>query len=930
MKKLALVGVAVALTAALVYWFGFRDRGATAARPGAVAKGEPDPWDAPAKARAADKRAADRPAGPMPKMAFEVDPEGHLLLEGQVLDEQDHPVAGAEVRLSAVPARTTKTDTDGSFSFDKVLGRTYTVNARSGDKIGRAVAKVTASRGDPVVIRLRQGASLTVTVTDAADQRPIAGARVMRLDDGEQGDEATTDGSGRAVLRGIEEGWVSVAATAPGYGPSTSSKGVGGDKQVSIDVALTKGPAVGGRVVDEQGQPIAGARVWAMDAANAWEGGAGERVAQTSAKDGSFTIPALAPGSYTLHAKDERHAPAVTPPVQVVAGAPTTGLEVVMKEAAVVAGVVVGTDGAPVPYATVKIASTRWSPDMTNRQAAADDQGAFEIKGLARAALRMRAEGDEASSAAVDVDLVATPVKRDVRLVLDRAGTIAGVVVDGDGEPVPEATVSAYPDFMAGEVADGDWVMASNGTATTDGDGRFVLKGLEDGAFRVWAARDSGGSRRNTGREGVATRTGAKDVRLVLPAPGGIHGKLALEDGAPPVLAIVSADWQHRVTVRDGAFDLVDLQPGTYDLRIVGNDFAERIKSNLEVTAGKVTDAGTITLRRGRKLAGTVVDGKGAPIAGARVVFGKLLFGDGKQTGADDAESAAQMGMKVTTTGADGSFLITGAPRTSGSLLAEHPALGRSVAIKIAAGKDDLQGVALALRGYGSVTGKVTRKGEPVGGATVNAAPMGSSGQAIFVQTGQDGSFAIDRVAEGPTSISVLMERGMGGVGGSRTVTVVAGKATDGSLVLPAGDLTLALEIKPRAGDVVNAAQAFLFRGVVAARTGEQIMDVFLASGGTEAAQGETTVAVGGAAGMVIWLGGAGPKFEDLLPGSYSACVIPITGSIMDQQLMQRIFRNLDKLEVYCQPVTVKAAPALQQLTMTVPAMTPLPTEDDE
>jgi len=929
MKKLVFAAVAV-LVAVLVYWFGFHGRGGGQAKPVAAA-GSADPWDAPAKARAPEKKsgASDGPKGPMPKMSFEVDPEGQLLLEGQVLDEQDHPVAGAEVRLSSVPARTTKTDTDGSFSFDKLLGRTYSVNARAGDKIGRAVAKVTASGGDPVVIRLRQGATLTVTVTDAATQKPIAKARVMRLDTGDESDEATTDGAGQAVLHGVDEGWVSVAATAPGYGPGTSSKGLGSDKQATLDIALTKGPSVSGRVVDEQGQAIAGARVWAMDAANAWEGGAGERLAETTAKDGSFTIPALAPGSYTLFAKDESHAPAVTPPIQIAPDKATTGVAIVMKAAAVVAGVVVGTDGTPVPYATVKIASTRWSADMTYRQAAADDKGAFEIKGLARAALRMRAEGDEASSPPVDVDLVATPTKRDVRLVLDRAGTIAGVVVDGDGEPVPEATVSAYPDFMAGEVADGDWMMASNATATTDGDGHFVLKGLDDGAFRVWAARDGGGSRRNTGREGVATRTGAKDVKLVLPAPGGIKGKLALEDGDPPTLAIVSVDWEHRVTVRDGEFELVDLQPGSYDVRVSGTDFAQRTKGDLTVTAGKVTDAGTITLRRGRKVAGRVVDSKGAPVAGARVMFGKMLFGDGKQTGADDAESAAQMGMRMTTTTADGAFLITGAPRTMGSLLAEHTTLGRSVAIRIAAGKDDVQGAELALRGYGSITGKVTRKGEPVAGATVNVAPMGSSGQATFVQAGQDGTFAIDRVPEGPTSISAQMNKGMSMIGGSRQITVVAGQPTDGSLVLPAGDLTLNLEIKPKAGEVVNAAQAFLFRGTVAARTGEQIMDAFVASGGTKAEDGETTVAVGGAAGMVIWLGSGTPAFEELVPGNYSACVIPITGSIMDQQLMQRIFANLDKLEVFCQAVTIKPAPTTQSLTVTVPAMKPLPTEDE-
>ncbi len=922
-KTFAAVVVLLVLAAGLAYWFGFRDRGGATTRPAAAAKGGADPWDAPAKA---SKGGAEAPQGPMPKLAFEVDPAGPLLLEGLVLDERDQPVPGADVRLSSSPSRTTKTESDGTFSFDKLLGRTYGVHARAGDKVGSAVAKVVA-KGEPVVIRLRPGTTLTVSVIDAATRKPIAGATVLRLDAEEP--PLTTDAGGKAVLRGLDDRWVSVHASAPGYGPSTGTKGVGqGDQGTALEIALSKGAPVSGRVVDEQGQAIAGARVWAMDAANAWEGGAGERLAETSGKDGSFTIPALAAGSYLLFAKDELHAPAVTPPVSVSGEVPTTGVEIVMRAAAVVAGVVVDLGGVPVPYATVRLSSKIQSADMVYRQAAADDRGTFEIKGLPRTTLRARAEGEEASSAAVDLDLAVTPVKRDLRLVLDRNGTIAGIVVDGDGEPVPEATVSAYPDFLAAEV---DWVMASKATATTDGGGRFTLKGLDDGDYRVWAARDGGGTRRSSGREGVATRTGATDVRLVLPAPGGIKGTIALEDGTPPPLAIVSVGWEQRITVRDGAFELGDVQPGTYDLRVVGPDFAERTKADVEVVAGKVTDAGTIAVRPGRKLAGKVVDSKGAPVEGARVMYGKMLFGNGKQTGTDDADGSAQMGLRNATTNAAGEFVIGGAPRTSGSLLAEHATLGRSVAIKIPAGKDDVRGLAITLRGYGSIAGKVTRKGEPVPGASVNAAPTGSSGQAVFVQAAQDGSFVIDRLPAGPTSLSAMKNQGMGGMGGSRTVNVMAGERIDGTIVLPAGDVTLTVKIQVKPGETVNLATVFLFRGVVAVQNGEQAMDAYLSSGGVQGEQGDTTLAVGGAAGMLTWLGALSgfPSFEELVPGDYSACAIPITGSLMDEQLMTRIFRNLDKLDVFCKPIKVMPSPTAQEMTVIVPAMKPLPPEDD-
>ncbi len=925
-KKLAIVGVVLALAAALFYWFGFRDKGGKPAPAIATGSGA-DPWDQPAgtKTPAKDDGATSAAQG-QPKLSYEIDPDGTMLLEGMVLDEHDQPVPGALVRISSSPWRKTTTDSDGSFTFDKLLGRDYYLRARAGDKVGGAVAKV-GVKGEPVVIRLHQGTTLTVLVLDAESRKPIANATVLRPDDEEE--TVTTGADGKAVLRGMSADWIRVTASAPGYGPRTATKNIsGGDTETTIELALSKGAPVSGKVVDEGGQPIAGARVWAMDASNVWTGGGGERTAETTAKDGTFTIPALSEGSYLLFAKDESHAQAVTEPVAVSGQAPTTGVEIVMKAAGSIAGVVVDVQGAPVAYATVRLSSKVQSPGMVYRQAAADDKGTFVIKGLPRSALRARAQGEEASSEAVDIDLATTPDKKDVKLVLDRTGTIAGVVVDDAGEAVPEATVSAYPDFLAGEV---DWVMASTATATTDGDGRFTLKGLDDGKYRVWAGRDSGGSRRSSGREGTATRTGATDVRLVLPAPGGIEGTIALEDGSKPAIAMVSIGWEERVTARDGKFSLKDLEPGSYDLRIVGPDFAERIKADVEVKAGKVTDTGVITVRRGRKLSGKVTDAKGAPVEGARVMYGRMLFSDGKQTGGDDEETRAQMGLRMATTNAAGEFAMGGVPRTPGGLMAEHPTVGRSLSVKVPAGTEDAKDLAIQLRGYGSIAGKVMRKGEPVAGAQINAAPVGSSGQAVFVQSAADGSFAIDRLPEGQTSLSAMKNKGMGGMGGSRTVTVVAGKKVDGTIVLPAGDVNLMMKIQARTGETVNLGVAFLFRGTVLVQNGEQVMDAFLASNGVQGETGDTTLATGGAAGMLMWLGPAAsfPTFEELMPGEFTACVIPITGSLMDQQLMGRIFRNLDKLEVVCKSVKVTPAPTAQETTVVTPAMKPLPPDED-
>src|SRR5438445_9996263 len=70
-----------------------------------------DPWVAATKST----DAPGAPRGRAPKWTLDVDPEGPLRLEGQVVDADGRGVGGAEVWLGSVPPRTAKTEGDGSF-----------------------------------------------------------------------------------------------------------------------------------------------------------------------------------------------------------------------------------------------------------------------------------------------------------------------------------------------------------------------------------------------------------------------------------------------------------------------------------------------------------------------------------------------------------------------------------------------------------------------------------------------------------------------------------------------------------------------------------------------------------------------------------------------------------------------------------------------
>ena len=849
-------------------------------------------------------------------LGWDVDPAGTLRLEGQVLGDGDAPVAGAEVWLSSSPPRTAKTDADGSFMFDKLVARQYAVSARADELTGGPVVQQLTATSAPVVIRMRKGATVTVHVVSAADGTPIAGAAVELREAPEQ--TARTDDKGLATFKGVPRGWTVVAAKHESWAPAESAALVGsGAVLVDVTILMKKGAAVAGRVVDDAGAPVAGARVMKQDAGRAWQLGNVAKDGVTTNAKGEFTFPAVPAGSFRFVAYHDVLAPGTSGPVTVDGSRPTNDVEIKLGPGGVIAGVVVGKDGQAAPQARVAVAPAEsemsWGVPGAIRQVTADAKGAFTIKALPRVALKIRAESTEAASAIVPVDLKAVPERRDVKLVLDVTGVIAGVVVNTKGQPVAEVQVSATRDFWGGGSND-NWALSGWGSATTDGGGAFTIRGLEDGDYQINAHRTSLGVSEAFQRKGTLAHTGDTKVKVTMPSPGAIKGKLVLASGDAPKLASVSVSWERMSPAVGGSFVLDDLAPGKYDLTVRGFEFAEQVKRDVEVDEGKAVDVGTITLKRGRKLVGKVQDGEGRPIAGAKVRVGKMIFTEGSQAGASDPNFDQMVGHRVAETGADGSFAIVGIPKDQTTVVAEHADLGRSDALKLPAGTDDPPAMNLVLHGFGSVAGRVTSKGQPLQ-AMVMATPVTGGSQFVSVQAGQDGNFVIDKVSEGKHRLSA-MRMGMMQMSSSQQVevTVVAGQRATVNIDIPAGDVTLAVAIKPKQGATVNAAQVFLFRGTLAVRNVKELTDAFTAGGAS-------------AGGMKFWMGQGTVDFAELVPGKLSICSIPITGDLRDPQLMQRLNQHAEALDVHCLAYDVKQEPKQQTVTQELPAMNPLPVE---
>src|SRR5450755_1240490 len=179
---------------------------------------------------------------------------GELRLEGQTIDADKQPIGGANVTLNG--SRTTVSEADGSFSFDKLSAADYVVAAEKDTFYGEDSVTLTAET-DPDELEMKSGPALRLHVVD----RNGNAVRDAKIDAGRR--SAVTDADGNATVRGIDLGDIRVEISADGFGPDRIEVQTGDDVHAVIakTIVLAPGTAFGGAVVDELGKPVAEASV---------------------------------------------------------------------------------------------------------------------------------------------------------------------------------------------------------------------------------------------------------------------------------------------------------------------------------------------------------------------------------------------------------------------------------------------------------------------------------------------------------------------------------------------------------------------------------------------------------------------------------------------------------------------------------------------
>jgi protocatechuate 3,4-dioxygenase beta subunit len=851
------------------------------------------------------------------------DPEGTLRLEGQVINDTDDPVAGARVTIGSNPPRTAVTGQDGAFYFDKLLGRPYQLVARAEAGVAGPVTATLTATSDPVILRLKPAAAVQVKVISAVDRSPISGATVELRDLEVQ--TATTDAGGVAKLTNVVPGGYRLAAYGPGYAKSHAWVRVpSGDVTATTTLQLRKGTAVSGLVSAPDGSPVAGARV-VYSGASDWAQQADPRHdAAVSDDEGRFRFDALPPGSFRFVARHQAYAPGTSELVTLDGTSERGGVNIQLEAGATLTGTVENGDGEPMPSARVRVAvrtaGMRWEQP---RQAYTDEAGAFTISGLPQRPIEVVAVHEVASSDIAEVDLTGVDTES-IELLLDLAGTISGVVEDSAGEPIEGAQVVAWPDFTSRQgrrQARRNMRLRGWNNQLTDAGGRFTITGLEEGEYglRATPPGSTGGWRRMMMREETEAKTGDTDVRIVLPADGGVKGRVELDSGDPVTIFTIGAGFRGGTpfTSEKGEFELRDLAPETYSFTIRGPDFDPKTVADIRVEEGAITDLGTIVVSKGRSVTGRVTL-NGVGVAGATVLAARRMFGSGSSAKAQFGPFGNQS--KEVQTDDSGNFVMNGVGPADLMIVAEHEEKGRSKTLPIRGTRDSIHGVELALEPYGALTGKVTLNGKPAEGVRIGSASQAAPSVVFGVATGADGVFRYDKLAPDVYKVSAIPGSGgpMGGMSfHSRTVTVVSGQTATVDIEISEGPLKVAVKPVPPGGGAPSFGFVNWARGEVTARTARELELAI-------AALGE------GQSGFGMSIRGNAATINGLQPGAYTFCVTPYPKEVTGMRdTMAYNQRQGDDLRVFCKPVTLAAEPESQtvEIPVEIPEFVPPPDE---
>ncbi len=662
---------------------------------------------------------------------------------GRVVEkETSEPIVGAELRLmpssrAAVPrwargggddaegaAFIAISNPDGSYRFEHLPPGKFELSVTASGYAPQRVPglEVSAVQGATFgLISLERGAIVEGEVVDRGGQ-PLAGATVfvhppaalgVRGDavlrfasEAEETRQGVSGADGSFTVRGLTPGATAdVTVQRKGFVTQTETH-VELPPAAPLRIVLEPSARVSGRVVDDGGEPIAGATVTVRASDAALPIGLEGRLVVTDAA-GTFVVQDLAAGRVAISAMARNYLSSDALLLDIGARADVQDVELTLRRGATVEGVVTTSSGQPATAARVTVRGALTPERMLEREVAGsartDGEGRYRLEGVPGGPQELSAS-QEGYQGAIR-NLVVQPGVNQLDFRLVEGLRVGGLVTDGSGAPVAGASVLL--------MTSGPGVMRNEMSAP---DGTFRFSGVAPGRFIVSAQKQGYAAAR---QEILLADRAIEDVELQLSHGGGaIVGQIA---GLTPrdlqnlQVTAMKRPYAGMDGLRDGRADerfmyrVEGVFPGEWSVTATLPD-GRQAQRNVTVAEGAGEVRADLEFARGITLSGRVRRDS-QPVAGARL----------QATGLAGASSGSA------TTDASGTFRIEGLRPDTHKIIVTVPRSGQRHERTIALTSDqdidiDLPMARVSGHAFDAATGA------PLAGVVVTAQAEGSAG----------------------------------------------------------------------------------------------------------------------------------------------------------------------------------------------------------
>ena len=478
-------------------------------------------------------------------------------IPGRVVDTSSGlPIDSAAIWLQDSPGFNAHSSPTGAFDLNtRPAERTRRLQVTAGGYLSETTDVAHSGSSMPAEVRIGLTPSVPIRglVTDDTG-RPVARAKIWAEPRGAgaipsfspDAGPATSADDGSFRVEHVEyDQTYRLTAQAPGYASAVLDLAPvePGLALEQVEIVLHRGRRAAGAVVDDKGNPVAGAHVallWPLDQSDFRSSFDPPAIAATTNDQGAFVFPATAPGEYEMRVTHPEYA--ARPPAQVEVPAGESDFDfgdLTLVAGAKIHGIVTDAEGR---FRFESLVPGTWSAEAKHRE-----------------------EG-----AKLEAIELASGEMREIELILGTPDQLTVIVTTALGEPVADAEVQVQAE---GEAFPG-------GYGRTDGSGRTEVD-ISPGPAVVSVEHEK---LRDESRQ-VQLTPGANELRVELHPGAEISGSVRSYDGAPLALATVEAvtefsfdtDFHQANTVSDegGAFRITGLEPGRYILTARAPGYAD-------------------------------------------------------------------------------------------------------------------------------------------------------------------------------------------------------------------------------------------------------------------------------------------------------------------------------------------------------------------